>query len=291
MPVASDGERVTSADSAFKFGTGIMRHTPLTGTFALSAALLVALACAVKAGEPAALVPTNPPIDTGTLPPETRAAAPEVHLNLIDQKLALSLAVDTQWQIEMAEFALKSIANDALRRLVTVRLEGQRDFAAQLNTLTGGRAESTLAQARREIEKDRAPDNVPDKTFRLLSIRSATAMLARIRVEILQEYAAMQRDELAAKSTDKFDLHYLRYDLLNQMQVLSTLQVFEHQASADFAQVIHRTWARAHEQFELANQLLVQLETAPLAGVAPARPDPAGVAPAQPKLVETVAEP
>jgi hypothetical protein len=290
MPFAPDGERVTSANSAFRFGAGIMRRIPFTGTVTLSAALLVSFACTVQAGEPEALVPTNPPIDIGT-PPAEAGAAPEVHLNLIDQKLALSLAVDTQGQIEMAEFALKSIANDALRRLVTVRLEGQRDFAAELNMLTGGRAESTLAQARREIEKDRAPDNVPDKRFRLLSIRSATAMLARIRVEILQEYAAMQRDELAAKSGEQFDRNYLQRDLLNQMQVLATLRVFEHQASADFAQVIHRTWARAHEQFELANQLLLQLETAPLAGVAPAQPDPVEVAPAQPALVETVAEP
>jgi len=104
-------------------------------------------------------------------------------------------------------------------------------------------------------------------------------MLARIRVEILQDYAAMQRAELAAKSADQFDLHYLRCDLLNQMQTLAMLRVFEHQASADFAQVIHRAWASAHEQFESANRLLLQLETPPLAGIAPAEPEPVELIP------------
>ena len=256
-----------------------MRRISFAGTVALSAALLFALICAAQAGEPEALVPSSPPIDV-RIALDDAGAAPEVHLNLIDQKLALSLAVDTQWQIEMAEFALTSITNDALGRFVTVRLEGQRDFAAELNTLTKGRTGAALARARREIEKDRAPNKVSKKGFRLLSIRSATAMLARIRVEILQEYAAMQRGELAATSAEEFDRHYVQCDLLNQMQVLATLKVFEHQASADFAQVIHRAWARTHEQFELANQLLLQLEMAPLAGVAPVQLD----------LVETIPE-
>jgi predicted outer membrane protein len=273
MPFAPDGERVTSANSTFWFGEGIMRRISFARTVALSAVLLVISAWAALAGEPESLLPSRPPIDAGTPPVEAGGAGPEVHLNLIDQKLALSLAVDTQGQIEMAEFALKSITNDSLRRFVTVRLGCQRDFAASLNTLTGGRAGSTLAQARREIDNDRAPEQTPDKKFRLLSVRNATAMLARIRVEILQQYAAMQHGELAAMSAEKFDLHYLRCDLINQMQTLAMLQVFEHQASADFAQVIHRAWAHAYEQFESAKQLLVQLEPAPLAGLAPVQSD------------------
>ena len=258
-----------------------MRHISCARTVALSAALLVISAGAARAGEPEALLPGSPPIDVRVPLDDDAGAAPEVHLNLIDQKLALSLAVDTQWLIEMAEFAQTSIVNDALGRFVTVRLESHRDFAAELNALTKGRAASALARARREIEKDRVPDKVSKKKFRLLSVRSATAMLARIRVEILQEYAAMQRGELAAKSAEEFDLYYLQFDLLNQMQVLATLKVFEHQASADFAEVIHRAWARTYAQFGIANQLLLQLETRPLAGVAPLQPD----------LVEIVAEP
>jgi len=253
-----------------------MRRSYVSATATLSITLFLATACAAVAGEPAR-APAG-----SELPPEaSAAAAPEVHLNLIDKKLALSLAVDMQAQIEMAEFALKSIGNDGLRRFVTARLEDQRKFADELNTLTDGRAASMLAQARREIEQDRAPDRVPEKKFRLLSVRNATAMLARIRVEILQEVAALQCGELAAKSADQFDVHYLRYDLLNQMQTLATLGVFEQQASADFAQLIHRAWTRQQAHYVSAGQLLRQLETAPLAAVVPVPNE----------LVETVTQP
>lgn len=249
-----------------------MRRISLIDKAALPSALLFIFASTALAADPAATtLPPSPAIEAAE-PLDVPTPAPQVNLNLIDQKLALSLAVDTQAQIDMAEYALKTIVNDAVRRFVTVRLEGQRNFADQLDTLTDGRAREALAQARREIEEDRAPGKSREKKFRLLSLRSATAMLARIRLEILQEYAEMQRGDLAAKSVEEFDRYYLRCDILNQMQVLATLKVFEGEASEDFAAVIHQSWTTTKEHFDNARQLLLQLETAPLAGITPDKP-------------------
>ena len=248
-----------------------MRHIPFTGTAVLIATLSLIFVRTARAGDPEAIGPRTPATQSGD-PLDASAAVPEVHLNLIDHKLALSLAVDTEAQIETAELALKAIVDDALWQFVTVRLEGQRDFAAELEKLTDGRTRAALVRARREIEADKAPDKLRKKGFRLLSIRSATAMLARIQLEILQEYAAMQRAERAAKSAQEFDRHFLRCDVLHQMQALATLKVFESQASADFALVIHQAWIKAKGHFDNARQLLLQLETAPLASVTPARP-------------------
>ena len=46
-----------------------------------------------------------------------------ISLNIVDHKLALSLAVDTWGQISAMEAALPSIKHEALRRDITVRLE------------------------------------------------------------------------------------------------------------------------------------------------------------------------
>lgn len=242
-----------------------MRRIGIPGYATVAAAL--AIAGTVGAGEPEALLPNRPSLDSGVSLDEAGGAT-QVHLNLIDQKLALSLAVDTEWQITMSRFALDGVTSDALRQFVARRLEGQQDFCRQLNRLTKGRTRKALARARREIEADRDPTQVPEKKFRLLSVRNATAMLARVRLEILQDYAAMQQQALAAASADEFDRRYLRYDLLNQMQALATLGVFEAQASEDFAQVIHAVRVRTRQQFAAAQRLLRQMETAPLADVA-----------------------
>ena len=204
---------------------------------------------------------------------EAVAPLSKVHLNIVDQKLALSLAVDTQMQIEMGQLALESIRNDTLRRLLTARLDTQRAFVEQLETLTQDRAGEEIAQARRAIENDKASDGDDTKRFSLLALRrNATAMLVRIRVEILQKYGQMVCRELNAEHTDEFDRHYLQCDLLHQMQMLATLEVFADQASADFAQVIRREAVAATEQLHLTRQLALQLETLPLAGNSAGKP-------------------
>ncbi len=211
----------------------------------------------------------------------TNAGGPlaDVHLNIVDQKLALSLAVDTQMQIEMGELALTSIHNEALRGMLSARLDEQRAFVAQLETLTAGRAGKALDQARREIKDDQ--DGNGSRRLRLLDLRrNATALLVRIRMEVLQKYSRMVCGELKPASGDDFDRHYLQCDLLNQMQMLATLEVFADQASQDFAQVLQREAATAKEQIEHTQQFALQLETLPLAGNAAAKP----------LVVETAAE-
>jgi hypothetical protein len=228
-----------------------------------SLAVLFAGVCAAQSGDFDA--PADNATPAGQLS-ETLAPAPQVHLNFIDQKLALSLAVDTQSQIETAEFALKSASNDELRRLITSRLESQRAFAEQLDQLTDGRSKQALVDALGEIEADKT-SNVPRaKSFRPLALqRYATSLLVRVRLEILQEYDTALRCELVGKDAGEFDRHFLRSDMLRQLQLLATLKVFQSQASPDFAQVIHKLWSTANEQYALAKGLLLQLETAPLA--------------------------
>jgi hypothetical protein len=196
-------------------------------------------------------------------------AAPAIHLNFIDQKLALSLAVDTQSQIEAAEFALKSISNEALRRHVAARLEQQRAFAQRLDALTDGRAKQAIVDALAEIEADKAAAKPRAVSFRPAALqRYATALLVRVRLEILQQCETIVQGELAGKSAAEFDRCFLRNDVLRQLQMLATLKVFEAQASGDFAQVIHEAWLTARQHYDHAKGLLVQLETEPLAGAA-----------------------
>jgi hypothetical protein len=246
-----------------------MRRIPLALAAALLAAFSSILSLTARAAEPQSAVPdADDAAEQLGLP----AADAEVHLNLIDQKLALSLAVDTHAQIEFADFALKGVANDALRQYLSVRLEGQHAFATRLDTLTGGRTRSAIVRAMREIEDDRAADRSQKTGLRLLSLRNASAMLARIRLEILQEYAQTLRGELSAKSAEEFDRVYLRFELANQMQMLAALRVFENQASDDFALVIHEAWTAAKDELLHARQLLLQLETAPLVDQTAAKP-------------------
>jgi hypothetical protein len=245
-----------------------MRHIPLT---CASATLALVLFAQESSGQT--------PAPEGDPPTSEEKQAREVSLNVVDQKLALSLAVDTRGQIEMAEFALEAADSEPTRQLLRERLERLRAFATKLETLTEGKAREAIERALREIEQDKAPGEKAAK-FRLLSLRNnATAMVVRIRLEILQQYAELMRSELAGKQKLEFDRHFLRGDVLNQMQMLAALQVFEGQASADFAGVIHEAWAESKDYLERAKLLLLQLETAPLAEVT-----------AKPALVETATE-
>jgi hypothetical protein len=207
--------------------------------------------------------------------PGTPEARPddEVHLNLIDQKLALSLAVDTRAQISLAEFALKNVSDEALRQLLEQRIAGQRAFSEKLESLTEGRTRSAIAQAMREIEQDRAADKAKPKKFALLSAsKNATGMIVRIRVEQLAEYLGSVRGELEARRGEQFDRRFLQSDMLHQLQMIAMLKVFEGQASSDFAEVIRDANTQASAQLNQAKDLLHRLESAPPAAVVAAQP-------------------
>jgi predicted outer membrane protein len=192
--------------------------------------------------------------------------APQVHLNLIDQKLALSLAVDMQAGIVAGELALKSLTSDSMRQLTSARLDDQRAFAERLDTLTAGKARQALEDAIREIEEDKTASKPRAISFRPAALQKyATSLLVRVRLEILQETDALMWGDLAGKSGAEFERRYLQNEVLRQVTLLSTLKVFESQASPDFAQVIHQAWTMTKQHCDQARALLVQLETAPLA--------------------------
>jgi predicted outer membrane protein len=200
----------------------------------------------------------------------SRASA-KVSLNIIDQKLALSLAVDAWAQIETGELALKTVRNEPLKRVIAARVESLRAFYTLLNEVTGGRTGEAVAQAVREIEQDAKGAKARTVNFRPLALnRNATAMIVRIRLEILQQYTDLVQADLDGKSGEEFDKHYLRGELLHQMQLLAMLQVFESQASPDFGAVIHDAVVSAQDHLSKSRQTLVQMETLPLAGGTPA---------------------
>jgi hypothetical protein len=253
-----------------------MRPISSAGAPAPFIVLALSLFTSALAGDPETL-PAREALEPEAAAPS--AATSQTHLNLIDQRLALSLAVDAHAQIEMAEFALKTIATDELRRFMTERLEAQRAFAAELDALTGGRAKAGILRAKRDIEDDKTATGA--KSFKVMSLANATALLARIRLEILQEYAELQRGDLSARNSGEFDRSFLRADILNQMQMLATLKVFEAQASRDFAQVIHRAWTTTKDHLDRARQVLERFDATPLASSTAA----------QPKVVETASQP
>ncbi|REK15716.1 MAG: hypothetical protein DWQ37_07805 [Planctomycetota bacterium] len=204
---------------------------------------------------------------------EGQSQEPEVHLNLIDKKLALSMAVDAWGQIEMGEFGLSSVGSEAVRQLLNDRMEVQRALAVRLEKLTHGDAKEAVERALREIAQDRTASNSSPR-FRLLDLRrNSTAMLVRVRLEIVQEYGDLLRVELSGKAPQEFDRAYLRTHLVDQMQLMAALKVFEGQASADFAKVIRRARAEVQDHVERAKTLLINLEDAPLVGVAAAKPE------------------
>ena len=189
-----------------------------------------------------------------------------VSLNIVDQKLALSLAVDTWGQIAAVEAALPSIQNESLKQGLTARLETQRTFLAQLETLTGGRCGDAIKHALDEIARDAKAETVRAVRFRPLALqKNATAMIVRIRVEILQQYTDLINQQLAAGADAEFDRHFLRNDLLHQMQMLAMLHVFAGQASPDFSEVIEAAVVVAEEQLAASRQVLSQIESTPLA--------------------------
>lgn len=216
----------------------------------------------------------------GTSGDQSTSGTSAINLNLIDQKLALSLAVDTAWQIQVAEVALKSVKSESLRTMLQSRLADQRAFAEHLEVLTGGRARQAIEQAAREIERDAAAGKAQPVRFRPLALqRNATAMMIRIRLEILQEYQELMDAELNTASSSEFDRQFLRHDLLHQMQMLAMLEVFEAQASADFAGVIAAQAIAARQHLDGCRQALSDLNAQPLAGASATLPSNAVAAP------------
>lgn len=196
----------------------------------------------------------------------TTAGLNVVTLNVVDHKLALSLAVDTWGQIIAEEAALPSIQSDALKQDLTARIESQRTFLEKLETLTGGRCNEAIKHAVDEIARDAKAETARAVRFRPLALhKNATAMIVRIRVEILQQYTGLINQQLAARKDKEFDRHFLRSDLLHQMQMLAMLHVFAGQASPDFAEVIRSAAVLAEEQLAASRQVLLQIEAIPLA--------------------------
>jgi paraquat-inducible protein B len=211
------------------------------------------------------------PVEESPQPPSKNS---EVSLNIIDQKLALSLAVDMHCEIDRTSGALKVATTPAVRQYLTQRLAVQQALADQLDQLTGGRAKTTIARAAKEIEHERNQERTPRTRFRPMAIQNATAAVARIRLEMQQEYAAMVRAELNAQPAAEFDRHFLRAEVLHQMQVVATLRVFEGQASEDFAKVIAEAGVVAGEELAAAKKLLQQVESTPAVVALPAAAAP-----------------
>ncbi len=199
-------------------------------------------------------------------PADLSAITPKVvSLNIVDHKLALSLAVDTWAQIAAVEAALPSIRNELLKQDLTARLETQRTFLAQLETLTGGRCGDAIKHALGEIARDAKVETVQAVRFRPLALqKNATAMIVRIRVEILQQYTDLINEHLATRADAEFDRYFLRNDLLHQMQMLAMLHVFAGQASPDFAELIDAAAVVAEERLAASRQVLLQIESTPL---------------------------
>ncbi len=220
-----------------------------------------------------------------------------VYLNVVDQKLALNLAVDANTQIAFAEFALSKVDKDAVRNYAKSQLAKQRALAAKMDSLTSGEASTLILQATRQIEADKAKpqlvlssvrsassiqtgrsDSVVDRADEERAADSETvtrgarkghfgirsnsiAMVVRIKLEMGQEYMDSLQTDLVSNHDCGIDLRYLTIDTLNQMQTLATLKVFEGQASPEFAKVIHQARSQAAQQLELGKELLSTLES------------------------------
>jgi hypothetical protein len=63
------------------------------------------------------------------------------------------------------------------------------------------------------------------------------------------------RSELEAGESVEFDRAYSTLDVVNQMQVVALLRVFERQASREFGALIHRATSLAESQLDEARRL------------------------------------
>jgi len=227
----------------------------------------------------------------------TPAELEGLRLSMVDEKLALSLAVEAHVQIELLQFAVAELDNAALRNLAENRLALHRGLFVALDDLTAGRAASMLNAAAasdattsdappaetKTAETDSADKRTDDKQLAAASssvrksgkgakrgglkaaVANATnAAILRVRLDVAGEYADLLRSELESEESAEFDRAYSTLDVVNQMQVLALLRVFERQASEDFAAIIHRATTLAETQLDQARELAQDSDQSPV---------------------------
>ncbi len=218
----------------------------MRGTHGLALAIALSAPAALfhhaQAGELAAPAPTQA---IELLVPAAELC--EVNLSVVDDKLAMSLAVEAHLQIELTEFALASITDPQLKAHTEQKLHSYRQLYETLNELTCGRPDAMLGRVAKADEAEPADDNgqaAAKKRKRRGGIgdilqNTATKAILKVRLEIAQQYTDMLRAELELSPPGEFDRRYLGIEFYNQMQVLAMLRVFEEQASKEFAKLIH----------------------------------------------------
>jgi predicted outer membrane protein len=236
------------------------------------------------------LAADEPDIRPDVVAPEYLAPQSEleaVRLNIVDEKLALSLAVEMHIQIELAKVALAGSRHEDLKRFTSKKLRHYRQLLNTLESLTGGRASKALSRAARTTERVAANDEAASTASPAVSnsspvksgrkggigeiVQNATANgIVRIRLAIAQEYAQLLRAELEAAPKEEFDRRYVSVEGFNQMQVLAMLRVFEQQASPGFARIIRLATVAAESHTSESRQLVEHFKMPPQ--VLPARP-------------------
>ena len=258
--------------------------------------LMILLACnwglSGRGGElPKASHPVEPTALT------TPAELEELRLSMVDEKLALSLAVESHVQIELLQFAVGELDNAALKNLAENRLALHLGLFAALNDLTSGRAASMLnATAASDATNSDAPpaetktaeansaDNRTDEQqlaatasparktgkgakrggLKAAVANATNAAILRVRLDVAGEYADLLRSELESDESEEFDRAYSTLDVVNQMQVVALLRVFEREASEDFAAIIHRATTLAETQLNEARELAQDSDQPPV---------------------------
>ena len=109
------------------------------------------------------------PLSDGLVP---RTELDDVSLSIIDEKLVLSLAVETHVQIEITEFALAGIQDEGLKQFTEKKLATYRRLYNTLDELSSGRATSTLARYVRPATTASAPRRAWSLNRRKLSCPS-----------------------------------------------------------------------------------------------------------------------
>ncbi len=220
------------------------------------------------------------PVELPTAVTVQRLATPSdldaVSLNIVDEKLATSLAVEMQIQIELTELALPGIRHDNLKQFTAKKLRLYRQLLSTLEELTGGQTGRMLARASRKTQVPETNGDSPTSTggnhgspkpgrkggIGDIMQNVTTQAILRVRLEIAGEYLQLLRAELSAVSPDEYDQRYLAFEVHNQMQVLAMLRVFEKQASPQFSRIIRPATAAAESYIAEARQVSEQLQTA-----------------------------
>jgi hypothetical protein len=190
-----------------------------------------------------------------------------MNLSMMDQKIALSLAVETHVQIELLEDSLGKIHDAELKRLVETKRQLYGSLLNTLNDLTNGRAANMLDAADGQGQQPTAAaDSTKSAGSAKGGVRSALqnathGAILRIRLQIAGQYTDILRAELADSPPADFDRHFMAADVVNQMQAVAILRVFERQASEDFAKIIRMARAAAEGHLDESRQLGQQLES------------------------------